>query len=153
MLTILNNFIKYNFTIRTSIQILYDFRIRETFDLLRIENIDVTKTKTVTITIYPVIIRSAIVETSLVIKNPLINRRKMTSLKVIISIKSSIATFYVKDLTFITFIKTTFFAKKTFFIVISRIVIMNEYRSSHIDIKNAIVFVSLKMKKVYDTRH
>ena len=71
----------------------------------------------------------------------------------IISIRLSI--FFVKELTSrqaITF-ETTFSVKKTSFIVISRIVIMNEYRSSYIDIKNAIAFVFLKMKKIYNTRH
>ena len=153
MLTTLNNFIKYSSIIRTSIQILYNFRIHEALDLLRIENIDIIKTKTVMITVYPVIIRSATVETSSVIKNPSIIRRRITSLKVIISIKSSIVTFYAKDLISITSIETTFSAKETSFIETSRIAIMNEYRPSHIDIKNVIAFTSLKMKKIYDIRH
>ena len=38
-------------------------------------------------------------------------------------------------------------------IIISRIVVINEYRSSHIDIKNVIVFAFLKIKKVYNARH
>ena len=63
MLTILNNFTKYNFIIRTFISIIYDFRIREIFDLLRIKNLDFfTKTKTVIIIIYFVIIKNIIVK-------------------------------------------------------------------------------------------
>ena len=78
MLSTLNNFIKYSFTIRTSIQVLYEFRTRETLDLLRIDDFDsfTSKAKTVAITVYfvarnvtiavySVIIKSAIVETSL----------------------------------------------------------------------------------------
>ena len=49
--------------------------------------------------------------------------------------------------------KETFFARKTPFIATPRIAIINEYRSFYIDIKNAIVFASLKIKKFYDTRH
>ena len=30
---------------------------------------------------------------------------------------------------------------------------MNEYRPSHIDVKNVIVFASLKMKETYNIRH
>ena len=149
----LNNFIKYSFTIRTLIQILYDFRTRKALDLLRIKNIDATKTRIVTITTYLVIIKSATAGTSSVIKNSSINRRKITSPRVIILIRSSTAIFYAKGSIFITFIEITSFVKETPFIVISRIIIMNEYRSSHIDIKNVIVFAFLKMKKIYDTRY
>ena len=53
----------------------------------------------------------------------------------------------------ITFTKKTFFIKEISFIETFRIVIINEYRSSHINIKNVIVFVSLKMKKAYNARH
>ena len=70
----------------------------------------------------------------------------MSSFKIVILVKSSIATFYIKGSTFITSIETSFIA-------ISRIVIINEYRSSYIDVKDAITFASLKMKKIYDTRH
>ena len=149
----LNNFIKYNFIIRTLIQILYNFHIRETLNLLRIENTDAIKIKIVTITIYPAIIKSVVVETSFVIKNSSINRRRIMSFKVIISIRSPIATSYVKGSTFITFMKTISFAKKTSFIVTPHIVIINEYRSSYIDVKNAIAFAFFKIKKIYDTRH
>ena len=121
--------------------------------MLRIENIDITKTKIVTIIVYFIIIKSVTVETSPAIENPLIIRRKITSSRVIISIKSSIATFYVKGSTFITFIETTSFVKETFFIETFRIVIMNEYRPSHIDVKNVIVFVFLKMKEAYNIRY
>lgn len=37
----LNNSIKYNFIILTFTKILYDFRTREIFDLLRLEDFDV----------------------------------------------------------------------------------------------------------------
>ena len=93
------------------------------------------------ITIYFIIIKSAIVE-----NDPSINRNKILSFRIVISVKSSIVTFYIRDSTSITSIKTSF-------ITISRIVIINEYRSSHIDVKNAITFAFLKMKKVYDMRH
>ena len=169
--TTLNNSIKYSFTIETLIQILYEFRTRKAFDLLRIDDFDsiTSKTRNVTITAYSVITKNATAE-----NDSSINR--MSSFKIIIFIKSSI---FVRKLTSrqaVTFIKTTFSAKETpshktiisvksstfaktsivretSFIVISHIVIMNEYRSSHIDIKNAIVFAFLKMKEVYDTRH
>ena len=104
MLAALNNFIKYNFIIRTLIQILYEFRIRKALDLLRINNLDLfvskvtSKTKIVTIitysavrnitiTIYFVIIKSAVVE-----NDSSVNRNKMSSLKVVILV--------VKKLTF-----------------------------------------------------
>ena len=122
MLTTLNNFIKYSFTIRTFIQILYDFRIRKAFDLLRIENTDVMKTKTVTIIIYSIIIKNVIVETSPAIKTPSINRRKISSLEMIISIKSS---------TSISVEKSIFFIKELISpqaINASHIVNMNEFR-------------------------
>ena len=113
------------------------------------------------ITVYSIIIRSAIVENDFAI-----NRNRMSSFKVVI--------FVVRKLTFyqtITFMKVTFFAretssrkiiilvrssifiKETSFIEISRIVIMNEYRSSHINIKDVIVFAFLKMKKAYNARY
>ena len=166
MSSTLNNFIKYSFTIRISIQILYEFRTRKTLDLLRINDFDlfISKTKivaitdysvtrNVTITMYLIVIRNATAETSPAKETPLINQRKISSPRVIISIRLS--TFFIKKLISrqtITF-KTTFSAKETPFIAIPRIVIINEYRPSHIDTKNAIVFISLKMKKVYDTRH
>lgn len=34
-----------------------------------------------------------------------------------------------------------------------RVIIMNEYRSIHIDIKNVITFISFKMKNVYNSQH
>ena len=59
--------------------------------------------------------------------------------------------------------KTTSFIKKYFFNKISReydirfivfhVVVINEYRSSYIDIKNVIAFAFLKIKKVYNSRH
>ena len=127
--------------------------------MLRIENIDVTKIKTITIIIYLVIIRSAIAETSPATKTSSINQRKIPSPRVIISIKSSTAFSYIKKSTFITFIETTFFVKKTSFIETSldtrfaRIIAINEYRPSHIDVKIVIAFAFLKMKKVYNARH
>ena len=84
MSTILNNFTKYNFTIRILIQIIYDFRTREAFDLLRIKNLDliISKAKTVTITIYPILIKNAI-------KNDApTSRRRIPSPKMIISTMS-----------------------------------------------------------------
>ena len=92
----MNNSIKYNFIIRIFIQIMYDFRTREAFDLLRIENFDliisevrvatkvrvVMKTRTVTLIIYPIIIKN-------VIRNDVsISRRRISSLKVIIFVMS-----------------------------------------------------------------
>ena len=178
MSSALNNSIKYNFTIRTFIQVLYEFRTRKALDLLRIDDFDsftseariVTITdyfiaRNVTVTTYSVIIRSATVETSLAKKISSINQRRIPSSRMVISIRLSI--FFVKELTsrqMVTLMKIIFFvrsstsvktsiAKKTPFIAISRIAIINEYRSSHIDVKNAIVFASLKMKKFYDTRH
>ena len=120
MLTTLNNFTKYNFTIRTPIQIIYDFRIRETLNLLRIENLDliVTKVRIVIIIIYLIIIKKAI-------KNDFLIRRKLSSFKVIILAMSSIsrqiitfikATFFIKEPTLyqiITFIKVISFIKKS----------------------------------------
>ena len=150
MSTILNNFIKYNSTIRTLIQILYEFRIRKTLNLLRINNPDssasktTSKTKNVTITIYPAIIRSATAENDIFIETGNDSSTNRISLfKIIISIRREL----------ITSPKETFFIKETPFIETSRIVIMNEYRPSHIDIKNVIVFAFLKMKKVYNARH
>ena len=143
----LNNFIKYSFTIRTPIQILYGFRTRKAFDLLRIKDFDLiiseitSKARTVTIIAYFVIIKSAIVG-----NGPSISRSKMSSLRIVIFVKSSIAIFYIKGSIFITFIETSFTAT-------SHIVIINEYRLSHIDVKNAITFASLKIKKIYNTRH
>ena len=131
MSTALNNFIKYNFTIRTLIQVLYEFRIRETLNLLRINNFDsfasetTSKIKIVTIITYSAVIRSATVETSPV--------KKTSSHKIIILVKSQTV------------------AKKTPSIETSHIVIINEYRSSHIDVKNAIIFASLKMKEAYNS--
>ena len=49
--------------------------------------------------------------------------------------------------------KITSFVKETSFSIIFHIVVINEYQPSHIDVKNVIVFISLKMKKVYNTRH
>ena len=54
----LNNSIKYSFTIRAPTQILYEFRIREALDLLRIEDSEVTAFTTVTA--YSIIIRKAV---------------------------------------------------------------------------------------------
>ena len=61
----------------------------------------------------------------------------------------------------ITSMKETFFVRETSSIETSRehdirlirVVAMNEYRSSHIDIKDVIVFASLKMKEIYNARH
>ena len=85
---------------------------------------------------YFIVIKSAIAENDI-----LINRIPL--FKVVISVKRKL----------IISSKETFFAKETSFIETFRIAIMNEYRSFHIDIKNVIVFVSLKMKKTYDARH
>ena len=64
MLTTLNDFIKYNFTIRISIQVLYDFRTRKTLNLLQIKNLNsiISETKIVIIIMYFIIIKSVIVE-------------------------------------------------------------------------------------------
>ena len=161
MSTTLNNSIKYNFIIRTFIQVLYEFRTRKAFDLLRINDFDLSapkvtsKTKTVTIitcsaarnviiTAYLIIIRSVAVE-----NDSSINR--MSSLKVIIFVKSSTFAeeiiFFIKKITSrqsITFTKTT---------VVTRIAVMNKYRSFHIDVKDVIVFASLKMKEIYNIRY
>ena len=88
------------------------------------------------IIIYFIIIKSVIVE-----NDSSVNR--ISSLKIVIFVKKKL----------ITFVEITFFIKEISFIEISRIVIVNEYRSSHINIKNVIVFVFLKMKKVYNARH
>ena len=156
MSTTLNNFIKYNFTIRTFIQVLYEFRTRKTLDLLRIDDFDsiISKTRNVTITAYSVIIKSVIVENDF-------SASRISLFRIVIFIKSSI---FVKKLTSrqaVTFMKTikspisvkTSTAKEIPFIETFNIVIMNEYRSSYIDIKNAIAFISLKIKKAYNARH
>ena len=155
MSTTLNNFIKYNFTIRTLIQILYEFRIRKTFNLLRIENLDsiilktktVMKTRVIIIAVYSVIIKNAIVEndsTTFFVK-------EISSLKVVIFVKSSTfaekTIFFIKKLTFHqanTFIKVT---------IAFRVAVINEYSPFHIDVKNVIVFAFLKIKKIYNARH
>ena len=151
----MNNFIKYNFTIRAPTQILYNFRTRKTLDLLRIENTDVTKTKTVTIAAYSAIIRNATAGNDS-------STNRISSPKVVISVRSPTATFFVRELitkkTFsakklITFTKETSSIRETSFIETSRIVIMNEYRPSHINVKNVIAFAFLKMKKIYDARY
>ena len=85
---------------------------------------------------YPIITKSVIVENDFSII-------RISSLRVVISVKKKL----------ITSAEVTFFIRKTSFIEVSRIVIMNEYRPSHINIKNVIVFAFLKMKKVYNARH
>ena len=93
---------------------------------------------------YPVIIKSAAVENDIFTEtgnDSSINR--ISSFKIIILVKREL----------ITSSKETFSVKKISFIEISRIVIINEYRPSHINIKNAIAFAFLKMKKVYNIRH
>ena len=98
------------------------------------------------ITIYSAIIKNTIAEISFVKKTSLINQRKISSPKVIISIKLLIS--FVKELISrqaIIFIKAIFFVRETSshkiviliksqivikeisFIATSRIVIMNEY--------------------------
>ena len=167
MSTTLNNFIKYSFTIRTLIQILYDFRTRKTLNLLRIKNLDsiisktriITKAKTVIIIMFFIIIKNA----TAVKETSLINRRKISFLKVVILVKSSIfvkkTTFFIKEtpsFKIIILIRSStfiFFVKETSFNKTSCIVFINEYRSSYIDIKNVIVFAFLKMKKVNNARH
>ena len=84
--------------------------------------------------------------TSLVKKIPLINRRRISSFKVVISINLSI--FFVKKSSF----NETSRENDTLLIAIY-IVVINKYKSFHINIKNVIVFTSLKMKKIYDTRY
>ena len=110
--------------------------------MLRINDLDsfiskvTSKIKNVTIKTYSVIIKNAIIE-----NDSSINR--ISSPKVIISVRKKL----------ITFTKETFFIKEISFNETSRVVVMNEYRSSHIDVKNVIVFAFLKMKKVYDARY
>ena len=157
MSTTLNNFIKYSFTIRTSIQILYECRTRKAFDLLRINDSDSTISKTkiitiitchvaknVTIITYSVIIKSIVVE-----NDSLVSR--MSLFKVVIFVKSTTSVeeviFFIKKITSrqsVTLSKIT---------IVTSIAVMNEYRLSHIDIKNVIVFASLKMKKIYNIRY
>ena len=81
MLATLNNFIKYSFTIRTLIQVLYDFRIRKALNLLRIKNLNsiILKTKAVIIIVYFVVIKSVIVENDLST-----NRSRISSFKIVI---------------------------------------------------------------------
>ena len=100
--------------------------------------------KTVTITIYFVIIKNAIVGNDF-----LINR--ISLFKVVIFVRSSIATFSIREL--ITFTKETFSVREISFIETSRIAIINEYRPSHMNVKDVIVFISLKIKEVYNARH
>ena len=129
--------------------------------MLRIKNIKlvISKTRIVIITIYFVIIKSAIAENDFSVN-------RISSFKVVVSVKSSTfitlstfaegATFSIRKLIirqFIIFTKATFFVKETSFNKTFRIATMNEYRSSHINIKNVIVFVFLKMKKAYNARH
>ena len=126
--------------------------------MLRIENIDLiiskitSKARTAIVTTYFIITKNVIVE-----NDSLINR--IPSPRIIISVRSPIATFYVKKSTFITFTEATSFVKKTFFIKTShdtrsaRVIVMNECRSFYINVKNVIVFASFKMKKTYNARH
>ena len=37
--------------------------------------------------------------------------------------------------------------------IASRVAVINEYRPSHINIQNVIVFASFKMKKIYDSQY
>ena len=54
----------------------------------------------------------------------------------------------------ITFIKTIKKSREynTRFIA-SRVVVINEYRSFYIDVKDVIAFTFLKIKKIYNSRH
>ena len=76
------------------------------------------------------------------------------------------ATFFVKEilsLKIIIFVKSSIVVKETSFnetfrendkrFIISRIVVINEYRPFYIDIKNVIVFAYLKIKKAYNARY
>ena len=66
------------------------------------------------------------------------------------------ATSFVKEISsrrVIIFVRSSAFVRETSFIETSRIVIMDEYRPSHIDVKNVIVFAFLKIKKVYNARY
>ena len=125
--------------------------------MLRINDLDsfTSKIKIITITTYPaaknviitiyfIIIRSAAAE-----NDSLINRTP--SFKIVIPVKKKL----------ITFTKKTFFVREIFSIETFRehdirliyVVVINEYRPSHIDVKNVIVFASLKIKKIYNARH
>ena len=114
----MNNFIKYNFIIRTFIQVLYEFRIRKVFNLLRIKNLDsivskikaITKAKIVIVIIYFIIIKSVTVENDSIIffVRELISRQVVTFTKIIL---------FVKSLRVVIFIKSSIFVKKTIFFI------------------------------------
>ena len=86
-----------------------------------------------------------------------INRNKILSFKVVIFVKE--LTFHQRKISsfkIIILVKSSiliFFAKKTSFNETSYIIIINEYRPSHIDVKNVIAFAFLKMKKTYNARY
>ena len=143
----------------------------------------ILKARVVTVAVYSAIIRSAVVENDLrtFFVRELISRQAFTFTKITFFIKkpSSLRiVIFVRLSTFvrspifiekaISLVKKTpsirvvilirssifiFFVRETPFIETSRIVIINEYRSSHINVKNVIVFVFLKMKKAYNARH
>lgn len=127
---ILNNSTNYSNTSLAPIQILYNFRTKETLDLFRIEDLDDAehlKTNSISVdtivTIYP-IIRNVIRQKVLIVNQEIPGIIP----EVLVAVSKN-------------FVKT------------ARLVFMTEYKPSHIDVKDVIAFASLRMKEYYDARY
>ena len=121
---------------------LYNFRIREALNLLRIQDLNSQDfinsqdlTEIVTIIIYPIFIKN-------VFKNNAL--KELTFEKSISHAKMNLLSVKINLLKIISQILNSNLSLR------SRVTNINKYRFIYINIKNIIIFTSLKMKKVYD---
>lgn len=161
----LNNSIKYSSTVRAPTQVLYGFRTREALDLLRIEDPDAVASRPVenrttslpagmmATTAYPAVIRNAARNNADVRRIP--SSRVVISIRQEISFDDAVRTQAEIPLLSAPIPEIPDREERT-----SRqeaqertAAVMDEYRPSHIDAKDAIAFASLKMKEYYGDRH
>lgn len=140
----LNNSTKYNFIALTLIKIFYNFCTRETFNLLKLKdlNTDISQISDRFKETFSFII---IIINSIIIKN--VNKLESTSSITLIA----------KNFRFlITFNAFASSIAKNFNKIIEilrRFAIMIKYRPYYIDVKNAIVFALLRIKNYYDIQY
>ena len=137
----LNNLIKYNSTLQTPAQMLYGFRLKESLDLMRINDHQNEKNISVYVNHQNIDFHFHIIDVNFVIIWS-INKFFARSAHKCLNIKNN-------SQNILNIAVINWFSRTNVLLFI----IMNDYKFSIINIKNVITFVFIHMKKYYDHEH